>query len=225
MSSAFTTTRNGLLMMNSQFSTHIVISKCSQPVFFSREFLHYLRYAIDFSPIFYVTEAEVNQANHDWDLADDEGDLDTHFVSQYPEEQFKICCGWKSKNARNSSSGKVEKTKHLSNKIVAFILAKVENNIFNICKKKRECNAHITNIVVLQRFRRQGIAKCLLLELQERLMNHSNVKVLSLNVRENNVAAIQLYQSLHYKMVYKLPNYYRNGDHAHRMELQFCYET
>ena len=110
-------------------------------------------------------------------------------------------------------------------RVVAFILAKVENNIFAFTKKNRTISGHITNLVVLDSFRRKGIAKTLMLQIQERLRSKFKTQFISLNVREKNTSAIQRYQSLHYTMVSKLPKYYKNGDNAIRMEMHFEQEA
>lgn len=155
---------------------------------------------------------------------DDNADVSKSLTAttESPSNQSsRLICGWKP--TASSSKRVVAESNHdiKSSRIVAFALAKVENNIFTFSKKKRSISGHITNLVVLNPFRRHGIAKKLMLHVQERLTTQNKIQFISLHVREHNTSAIQLYESLGYRMVSTLPRYYQNGDNAARMELQF----
>ena len=75
---------------------------------------------------------------------------------------------------------------------------------------------HVLTIEALLSHRRKGIAEKLLIGL-EALFKEKNAKVSSLEVREDNAAAISLYEKLGYKRVGKLERYY--GD-AHGLYLK-----
>lgn len=64
---------------------------------------------------------------------------------------------------------------------------------------------YITNVAVKGSFRRQGIARALMEELIKKL---DTLAFISLEVRESNVAAIGLYQSLGFKEEGKRKNFY-----------------
>ena len=73
--------------------------------------------------------------------------------------------------------------------------------------------AHITNIVVKKDCRNQGIGSYLLKELIE-ISKKLEVKELTLEVNEYNLAAINLYKKFEFKHVGTRKKYYKNTDNA-----------
>jgi ribosomal-protein-alanine N-acetyltransferase len=71
--------------------------------------------------------------------------------------------------------------------------------------------AHILTIDVSPAYRRRGMGQILLEEI-ERIFREKGVKASHLEVREDNVAAINLYRKLGYENVGKLRNYYGNAN-------------
>ena len=69
--------------------------------------------------------------------------------------------------------------------------------------------ADITNVAVRSKYRRQGIARRLLIELIRRL-KMQGITAVSLEVRESNIPAIALYSGLNFKHSGIRPNYYQN---------------
>jgi ribosomal-protein-alanine acetyltransferase len=69
---------------------------------------------------------------------------------------------------------------------------------------------HILTIDVLPLHRRKGIAQKLLGEI-ERIFKEKGVRTCRLEVREDNVAALRLYQKLGYRKIAKLKGYYGNA--------------
>ena len=69
---------------------------------------------------------------------------------------------------------------------------------------------HIVTVDVAPAYRRKGIAQKLLLEV-EALLRMRGIKECRLEVRENNVAALSLYQKLGYRKIGKLEKYYGNA--------------
>jgi len=67
--------------------------------------------------------------------------------------------------------------------------------------------AHVVTIDVSPTFRRKGIGQLLLQEI-ERIFREKGVKASHLEVREDNVGAINLYEKLGYEKMGKLKNYY-----------------
>ena len=67
--------------------------------------------------------------------------------------------------------------------------------------------AHILTIDVSPAYRRKGIGQMLLQEI-ERIFKEKGVKASHLEVKEDNVAAINLYRKLGYEKIGKLRNYY-----------------
>jgi ribosomal-protein-alanine acetyltransferase len=75
---------------------------------------------------------------------------------------------------------------------------------------------HILTVDIAPAYRRKGIAQKLLQEI-ETIFREKGIKECRLEVREDNVAALNLYQKLGYKKVGKLEKYY--GE-AHGLYLQ-----
>ena len=96
------------------------------------------------------------------------------------------------------------------------LIAKVEGVIVGfvagmIYVERKALNAHILTIDVSPAYRRRGIGKLLLQEM-ERIFKEKGVKASHLEVREKNFAAINLYRKLGYEEIGKLRNYYGNAD-------------
>lgn len=69
--------------------------------------------------------------------------------------------------------------------------------------------AYIINIAVLPQYRNQKIAKELIKSLHKRVLKY-NVDFVSLEVRQSNKIAIDLYSKLGYENVGKRKNFYKN---------------
>ena len=69
--------------------------------------------------------------------------------------------------------------------------------------------ADVINLAVSNEYRRQGIARQLMLQLEEKL-KEKGVWMLALEVRVSNVAAICLYEALGFRQVGRRPRYYTN---------------
>lgn len=101
------------------------------------------------------------------------------------------------------------------------LAARVNDEIagFAIARVNIERNAsfgHIITVDVAPAYRRKGIAQKLLHEV-ETIFREKGIKEYRLEVREDNVAALNLYQKLGYKKAGKLEKYY--GD-THGLYLQ-----
>uniref|UniRef100_A0A7C4TAJ7 [Ribosomal protein bS18]-alanine N-acetyltransferase n=1 Tax=candidate division WOR-3 bacterium TaxID=2052148 RepID=A0A7C4TAJ7_UNCW3 len=80
---------------------------------------------------------------------------------------------------------------------------------------------HITNIGVAPDYQRQGIAQHLMKEVEEIARNRGCIYAY-LEVRVNNLPAINLYKKIGYRILYLRKNYYLDGTDAYVMgkELQ-----
>jgi len=87
--------------------------------------------------------------------------------------------------------------------IVGFIIGMVY-------VERNSLTGHILTIDVSPTHRRKGTAQKLLREI-EKIFKEKGVKACRLEVREENIAALGLYQKLGYKKIAKLKNYYRNA--------------
>ena len=87
--------------------------------------------------------------------------------------------------------------------IVGFVLARV-----NI--RRNITFGHILTIDVTPAYRREGIAQKLLQEIED-ILKIRGIRECRLEVRENNAAALNLYQKLGYTKIGKLEKYYGNA--------------
>jgi len=97
----------------------------------------------------------------------------------------------------------------VNGEIVGFIIGRIDIG-------RNMTFAHILTIDIEPSRRREGIAQKLLYEIED-IFKERGIKECRLEVREDNVAASNLYQKLGYKKVGKLEKYY--GD-AHGLYLR-----
>jgi ribosomal-protein-alanine N-acetyltransferase len=85
-----------------------------------------------------------------------------------------------------------------------------------------EDHDHLISIAVRPDSRRKGLGEALLVELEKRL---SKERPLRLEVRQSNVAAIQLYSKRGFVKTGLAEGYYGDGENAITMEKRFVKET
>lgn len=100
--------------------------------------------------------------------------------------------------------------------VVGYIMCRIELGFseirrFNIIKK-----GHIVSIAVLSECRMRGIGRALVDEALKGMKEY-NVKECYLEVRVNNISAINLYRKLGFKVVKRNYNYYKDGEEAYTM--------
>jgi ribosomal-protein-alanine N-acetyltransferase len=95
----------------------------------------------------------------------------------------------------------------MDNQIVGFIIG-------SVYYERNSLTGHILTIDVLPVHRRKGIATRLLSKM-ERLFEEKNVKVCRLEVREDNLSALELYRKFGYDEIGKLKNYYGSAHGIH----------
>lgn len=98
----------------------------------------------------------------------------------------------------------------LKNEYTSFIVAADNEKIIGYCGAYKSFDeGHITNLAVVEEYRRQGVAKKLLSSMFETLKNDGIVNV-TLEVRKSNQAAIDLYTSFGFKTVGVRANFYEH---------------
>jgi len=97
----------------------------------------------------------------------------------------------------------------VNSEIAGFAIARVDIG-------RNASFGHILTVDITPAYRRKGIAQKLLHEI-EAIFREKGIKECRLEVREDNVAALNLYQKLGYKKVGKLEKYYGK---AHGLYLQ-----
>jgi len=88
--------------------------------------------------------------------------------------------------------------------IIGFILGA-------IYFQRNALDGHVLTIDVSTRNRRRGVGSRLLKEI-EKIFLQKNVKTCHLEVKEDNVEAVRLYEKAGYKKIAKLKNYYGRTD-------------
>ncbi len=107
------------------------------------------------------------------------------------------------------------------NPLAQYVIARIDDKIVGYAGFWAVTNeGQITNIAVLKEYRRQKIAHKMLKELIN-IAKTKDLKVLSLEVRESNLAAINLYSQFNFKKVGLRKNYYKNPiENALLMDLE-----
>lgn len=109
----------------------------------------------------------------------------------------------------------------LKNENSKYLVAKFNNEIVGFAGIwKAVDDVHITNIVTKKCYRNNGIASQLLKKLIE-LAKRENVLSLTLEVSDNNIYAIKLYEKYNFKKIGLRKNYYSQNENAIIMTLYF----
>lgn len=96
--------------------------------------------------------------------------------------------------------------------LVAKINGKIVGFVIGMLYMERTALAgHILTIDVSTAYRKKGIAQKLLHEI-EKIFKEKGAKTCHLEVREDNIAALRLYQKLGYKKVARLKGYYKDAN-------------
>ena len=95
------------------------------------------------------------------------------------------------------------------NKLALYIVAQMEDEIIGYCGVHTIFDeGHIMNVAVLPDFRRLGIGEGLITT----VISLTGLCFYTLEVRESNQGAINLYNRLGFEIVGKRPNYYGDED-------------
>jgi len=92
----------------------------------------------------------------------------------------------------------------INDKIVGFVIGM-------LYIERTALAGHILTIDVSPTYRKKGIAQKLLKEI-EKIFKEKGAKICRLEVHEDNLAALRLYQKLGYKKVARLKGYYRDAN-------------
>lgn len=109
-------------------------------------------------------------------------------------------------------------------RIVGYILAKMEEieESPDGSPPSEPPHGHVTSISVLRSYRRLGLAKKLMLQSQDAMVNGYNAAYVSLHVRKSNRAALGLYRdTLGFTVNSIEEKYYADGEDAYAMQLSF----
>jgi ribosomal-protein-alanine N-acetyltransferase len=110
----------------------------------------------------------------------------------------------------------------IGGKHVGYIMCKSEYGFSNFKKLGFVKKGHVVSVAVLNEFRRKGIGKGLV----EEAINGVKTKKcdeLYLEVRCSNAEAVLLYENMGITIRQKLKTYYRDGEDAYMMAIEFNY--
>ncbi len=110
----------------------------------------------------------------------------------------------------------------IGGKHVGYIMCKTEYGFSNFKKLGFVKKGHVVSVAVLPEYRGKGIGKALV----EEAINGVQVKKcdeLYLEVRCSNTEAVKLYERLNFVIKQRLNSYYRDGEDAYLMSIEFNY--
>lgn len=103
-----------------------------------------------------------------------------------------------------------------------YIMCKTEYGFSNFKKLGFVKKGHVVSIAVLPEFRKKGIGR-ILVEEALKGVKQRNCDELYLEVRCSNNDAVRLYEKLGFIIKQRLKSYYRDGEDAYLMAIEFNY--
>ncbi|VVC05144.1 putative N-acetyltransferase [uncultured archaeon] len=107
-------------------------------------------------------------------------------------------------------------------KLVGYIMCKIEYGFSNFKKLGFVKKGHVVSVAVLPEHRKKGIGRALIEEAIAGVKLKKSDE-LYLEVRCSNTEAIRLYEKLGYVIKQRLKAYYRDGEDAYLMAIEFSY--
>jgi ribosomal-protein-alanine N-acetyltransferase len=108
----------------------------------------------------------------------------------------------------------------ISNKIVGYIMCKLEHGFSNFKKLGFVKKGHVVSIAVIDEYRGKGFGSALVDE-AVRGVKTIRCSELYLEVRCSNNDAVRLYEKLGFSIIHRLKAYYRDGEDAYLMAIDF----
>jgi [ribosomal protein S18]-alanine N-acetyltransferase len=104
--------------------------------------------------------------------------------------------------------------------VIGYIMCKIEFGFSNFRKLGFVKKGHVVSVAVLDQHRGKGIGKALMLEGISGVVNRKSDEIY-LEVRISNTQAIRMYEKLGFQIKSRLRSYYRDGEDAYLMALEF----
>jgi [ribosomal protein S18]-alanine N-acetyltransferase len=108
----------------------------------------------------------------------------------------------------------------VDDRVVGYIMCKIEFGFSNFRKLGFVKKGHVVSVAVLDQHRGKGIGKALMLEGINGVISRKSDEIY-LEVRISNTQAIRMYQKLGFQIKSRLRSYYRDGEDAYLMALEF----
>ncbi len=109
----------------------------------------------------------------------------------------------------------------LYSKVVGYIMCKIEFGFSNFRKLGFVKKGHVVSVAVLNEHRNQGLGKALMIEGINGVIARKTDEIY-LEVRISNTAAVRMYERLGFQIKSRLRSYYRDGEDAYLMALEFA---
>lgn len=95
-----------------------------------------------------------------------------------------------------------------------FIVATIQNNVVGFLVAEYLVDSYnLLLVATKEEFKNRNIATKLMQKLEE-IAKNKNIEKIWLEVRENNIPAINLYKKNDFSSIFLRRNYYKNGDNA-----------
>ncbi len=143
------------------------------------------------------------------------------FISKWPSLCFVAVAKstdspYNDENIIGYALGRVEIPNWSANKLISSVVTPLQKSPF----LNPGYTGHVSSIAVYPPFRGLGIAQSFMNRLHESFANDYSIDTVTLHVRANNIAAINLYTSTFpYKFSQRLTRYYDDGEDAWLMTL------
>jgi ribosomal-protein-alanine N-acetyltransferase len=108
----------------------------------------------------------------------------------------------------------------ISGKVLGYIMCKIEHGFSNFKKLGFVKNGHVVSIAVVDEHRRKGFGSVLVDEAVKGVKSRQ-CSELYLEVRCSNTDAVRLYEKLGFSIIQRLKAYYRDGEDAYVMAIEF----
>jgi ribosomal-protein-alanine N-acetyltransferase len=108
----------------------------------------------------------------------------------------------------------------LCDKVVGYIMCKIEFGFSNFRKLGFVKKGHVVSVAVLNEHRNLGLGKALMLEGINGVIARKTDEIY-LEVRVSNESAVRMYERLGFQIKSRLRAYYRDGEDACLMALEF----
>ena len=108
----------------------------------------------------------------------------------------------------------------VDDRVIGYIMCKIEFGFSNFRKLGFVKKGHVVSVAVLEQHRGKGIGKALMLEGINGVISRKSDEIY-LEVRISNTQAIRMYQKLGFQIKSRLRSYYRDGEDAYLMALEF----
>ena len=108
----------------------------------------------------------------------------------------------------------------VNDNIIGYIMCKIEFGFSNFRKLGFVKKGHVVSIAVLDQHRGKGVGRALMLEGVNGVVSRKSDEIY-LEVRISNEPAIKMYEKLGFQIKSRLRTYYRDGEDAYLMALEF----